>query len=93
MKQLKVFGKLYQTKNGGTFIGYSTKARSGKWYTVKFARRCEVKPQELGYIILNLNDEDYFVKQDGDNFIVWVTNIESYEKSTFDNGLKDELGL
>lgn len=93
MKQLKIFGKIIETKNGGSFIGYSTKSASGKWYTVKFARRCEIKPQELGYLVLNLNDDDYFVKQDGDNFIVWVTHVESYEKASFDNGLKEQLGL
>ena len=93
MKQLKVFGKLYQTKNGGTFIGFSTKASSGKWYTVKFAKSCELKPQQLGYSTLVLEDSDYFVKQDGDNYVVWVLRVNEIEKSTFDNGLKAELGL
>ena len=92
-KQLKIFGKIYETKNGGTFIGYSTKASNGKWYPVKFARKCEVKPQELGYITLVLNDEDYFVKKDGENVVVWVMNVIAIEKTTFDNGLKEELGL
>lgn len=93
MKQLKIFGKLYETKTGGTFIGYSTKSGNGKWYPVKFARRCETKPQELGYLILNLEDSDYFVKQDGDNFVVWVLNVNSVEKSLYDDGLKEKLGL
>ena len=92
-KRLVVFGKVYQTKKGGTFVGYSTKSSKGKWYTVKFAQRCDLKPQGLGYSTLVLDDSDYFVKQDGDNTVVWVLNVKEIEKSNYDNGLKDELGL
>ena len=93
MKQLKIFAKIYNTKNGGTFVGYSTKSNSGKWLTVKFAQKCETRPQGLGYWVLNLNDEDYFVKQDGENYVVWVMHVESIDKVSFENDLKEKLGL
>ena len=81
-RTLLIYSRERHSKDGTrAFLTYSY-VHNNTWYEVKFTKKCAIKPTDLGYLDLVIDDKDISIERSKRNDkvynIIWVKKVISF---------------